>query len=311
MRRILPFLHRRANEFILAVFALFRDGCRTMEHAWRVRINYGGTVRCEPEWQWNLPAERLRDFDLWYVWAGVGTLSHVSRNGNDFESPIHRGSLYLLRPNHEYHGRHDRKRRLGVCYVHFDFIDQRGRAYRPKPADVPPMQNQVRDPGAYEAMLRRIVHLHHSANAADRTAANRLLEAILLTVPADRLSDTAADIDTERYRRVDAIANWIREHPGHRVTVEQLADRTAYAVDHFTRIFTQRIGRSPVAFLIECRIDRAKELLATSALTVEQVATALGYSDLFYFSRQFKRLTGLPPARWRTQFLSSANTHRS
>lgn len=271
---------------------------------WTVRINYCGTVRCEPGWQWDLPPANLCDFDLWYVWAGVGTMRH-----DDSESPIHRGSLFLLRPHHEYHGRHDRKRRLGVCYIHFDFLDRRGRVFRPKETDIPPLRSQVREPNVYETLLRRVVHLHHSAKESDRVAANHLLESALLTVDSDRLESTGIT-DDDRDRRLDAIAQWVREHPGERVTVEELADRAAYAVDHFTKLFTQRLGRTPVAFLIECRIDRAKELLSTSTLPVEQVATALGYNDLFYFSRQFKRQTGLPPARWRQRFLAPAITNR-
>lgn len=262
-----------------------------------VRIGRCGTVRCEPAWQWDVPPKGMRDFDLWYVWSGVGTMQHAG--GVD---PIDRGSLFLLRPRHEYHGRHDRRRRLGVCFVHFDFVDAAGRVVFPDDSRLPPLRSQVRDPGVYETLMRRIVSLHQSTLPADRLAAQRLLESVLLTMASDRLESRG--VDDERTRRIDEIARWVREHPGERVTVEELAERAAYGVNYFTRLFTQRIGKTPVAFLIECRIDRAKELLSTSRLSIKQIASALGYRDLFYFSRQFKRVTGRPPAQWRERFLS-------
>jgi len=52
-------------------------------------------------------------------------------------------------------------------------------------------------------------------------------------------------------------------------------------------------------YLTRLRVESAKELLATTNWKVYAVAEAVGYEDAFYFSRQFKRLTGVSPMDWR------------
>jgi AraC-like DNA-binding protein len=62
------------------------------------------------------------------------------------------------------------------------------------------------------------------------------------------------------------------------------------------RQFRQAMGLSPHEYLIQTRIARAKELLAASGLPLKAIARRVGYSDVYYFSRQVRQLTGLPPA---------------
>ena len=58
---------------------------------------------------------------------------------------------------------------------------------------------------------------------------------------------------------------------------------------------------SPEQFLIHARIDRAKYLLRETDMTIGQIADALGYRDVFYFSRQFARVTGKTASAFRTR----------
>jgi transcriptional regulator GlxA family with amidase domain len=65
----------------------------------------------------------------------------------------------------------------------------------------------------------------------------------------------------------------------------------------FTRRFIAHAGMSPARYLIRARIDRARQLLTETNMSVTQVAQTLGYPDIAYFSRQYKRHTGHPPGR--------------
>jgi AraC-like DNA-binding protein len=56
------------------------------------------------------------------------------------------------------------------------------------------------------------------------------------------------------------------------------------------------VGLSPQQFHTRCRIDRAKQLLRDQRLPVQVVAGQVGFNDVSYFSRTFKRLTGVPPS---------------
>lgn len=270
----------------------------------RVRINSCNSVLCEPTWQWDPPVNRFVDLDLWYVWSGVGTMSIDGTS-----VPVHRGSLFVLRPGHEYHGKHDRQRRLGVCYVHFDLLDASDRVVRYRDASLPLHHASVREPDLYERLLRRVIELHQSNWSERKVAANRLLESVLLSLPGDTVDGREEEAYRLREARIAEVMRHIREHPGELFSIHELAERASYAVDHFSRIFQEIAGVSPKEFCIRARIERAQHLLRDSDMTVSDVANALGYADVFFFSRQFKSRTGLTPTQWR-QARSSTATKR-
>ena len=53
--------------------------------------------------------------------------------------------------------------------------------------------------------------------------------------------------------------------------------------------------------MIRARIERARRLLEESSLSLEQVASSLGYTDVYFFHRQFKAVAGVTPGRWRRE----------
>ncbi|MEU4608828.1 AraC family transcriptional regulator [Kribbella sp. NPDC023972] len=92
------------------------------------------------------------------------------------------------------------------------------------------------------------------------------------------------------------MARQIRQDPGRDWTVAEMAGRAALSRAQFTRRFVAQLGMSPAQYLIQARIDRAHQLLTENGMTVTQVASALGYTDVPYFSRQYKQRTGKPPS---------------
>jgi AraC-like DNA-binding protein len=59
------------------------------------------------------------------------------------------------------------------------------------------------------------------------------------------------------------------------------------------------MGRPPLAYLTECRMDEAEALLSDTDLGIAQIARFVGYADAFGFSAAFKRLKGLSPSAYR------------
>ena len=89
---------------------------------WHPRINSLGRVRCEPGWdlRWTEP-DRLTDYDLWFVWAGMGRMRLMDR-----EVDLHAGRCFWMRPGRTYVADQDPAGRLGVTYIHFDLIGADG-----------------------------------------------------------------------------------------------------------------------------------------------------------------------------------------
>src|SRR5690606_2635354 len=94
-------------------------------------------------------------------------------------------------------------------------------------------------------------------------------------------------------------ANYIREHPAERFTVARLAARAELSPKYFSRMFADLIGESVQSFIIRTRLERAAYLLRHSGMNVSEVADALGYRDVFFFSRQFRKHMGRNPSELR------------
>ena len=63
----------------------------------------------------------------------------------------------------------------------------------------------------------------------------------------------------------------------------------------------------PMHYLNDLRIEKAKELISTNTMKLSDVASMVGFSDSLYFSRVFKKTTGIPPKEYQ-QSLLTANT---
>ena len=77
-----------------------------------------------------------------------------------------------------------------------------------------------------------------------------------------------------------------------------MSDFCHLGIDHFSHRFKDTIGVSPMRFLTSLRMERAKELLLTESLSVSEAARLVGYQDPLYFSRVFKKFTGISPGRF-------------
>ncbi|TCD18622.1 AraC family transcriptional regulator [Pedobacter psychrodurus] len=85
------------------------------------------------------------------------------------------------------------------------------------------------------------------------------------------------------------------------LSVTALAARVNQHPDYFSRQFKTFTGERPVNYILGKRIERAQYLLATSRLTYSEIATQIGFDSLSYFSKSFKKLTGMSPRTYKKQ----------
>lgn len=85
------------------------------------------------------------------------------------------------------------------------------------------------------------------------------------------------------------------------ITIELMAEALGYNRAYLSTLFKKQTGLTPVSFLLKLRIDKARLLLRERLeLTIEQIASSVGFQDPLYFSKQFKRLYGISPTDYRT-----------
>lgn len=246
-----------------------------------------GITRCEAVWE--LRPYRLDDFLLWCVLDGVGT----ARAG-DREIPLTPGACLLLPPGAALAAAHDPRCPLRVFHLHADFIGAAGRKLDGNSLALPALPVPVNDLATFESLARQVVAGHGAGTLAGKLRCDLALRLMLLQIhEAGRVHPTRSD------PRFAAVLLAVKENPGRPWTVPDIAAQAGLSASQVARRIKEQTGRSPQAFVIRARVERAQLLMRESPLSLKQIAETLGYTDVYFFHRQFKAVTGLTPGQWR------------
>jgi AraC family transcriptional regulator, arabinose operon regulatory protein len=116
------------------------------------------------------------------------------------------------------------------------------------------------------------------------------------------LAQLAADTVGGGYQRTEPIRQaqeHLRRNFAKPVSVPELARTAGLSPSHFSALFRAATGGGVVEYAKRLRMARARELLITSSRDIADIATAVGYTDAFYFSRQFRTVHGCSPTDYR------------
>ena len=107
-------------------------------------------------------------------------------------------------------------------------------------------------------------------------------------------NSTPGQVEEDGHFAIDQSIAFLEEHLGESLPLSKLAAVSGYSRFHFLRLFKAVTGQTPHAYLMQRRVDHAKELLK-SGQPIAEVAYATGFTDQAHFSRRFKRSVGMTP----------------
>lgn len=108
---------------------------------------------------------------------------------------------------------------------------------------------------------------------------------------------------TSRFRSIEPTLAFLRQNIDRSLTLGEMADSAALSKPHFSRIFKEQTGYSPIDYFIHLKVQKALSLLVLTQSSVREIAAAVGYDDPYYFSRLFKKVIGLSPSAARQEML--------
>ena len=104
-----------------------------------------------------------------------------------------------------------------------------------------------------------------------------------------------------------SIIEWVRDifaqNLNKKWSIEDMAKLSGYSVSRFCSLYNDIFGCSPKEDLINERINHAKQMLKFGDISISEIADACGFNSLFYFSKYFKKRTGVSPKHYREKFL--------
>lgn len=157
----------------------------------------------------------------------------------------------------------------------------------------------VSDPSAIRSVFSDL-HTALGESPPDDPLVVHLLEGLLLRIQQQRAAIGRSTLQAE----VEQIVSAVRARPHEAWDFDVEAERVGCTTVHLRRLWKSLTGMPPNAFVNKTRLDRAAALLRANRLTLMQIAEDVGYYDVGYFSRLFRRAYGQPPGAYRRNYQS-------
>jgi AraC family transcriptional regulator len=142
---------------------------------------------------------------------------------------------------------------------------------------------------------------------SDRTAGNSKRVAALARLLAIHIAEKYTNVASQRpdYRgglpvgRLRKIEDYVRAHLAESISIETLAELAALSPFHFSRVFKQTTGMTPLQFVIRERMLQAQQLIRETSRSLIEIALEVGYTSPSHFAQVFRRTVGMAPTQFR------------
>lgn len=155
----------------------------------------------------------------------------------------------------------------------------------------------------YHRLFRRIIQELQLCKPHYTDYLAMLLREILILAGRQLTETKKPGIRTQE--EIELATRYFNEHFNRNISIEEYALSRHMSTCWFIRSFRQYSGITPMQYILGIRITNAQHLLATTNYNVTEIAEIVGYDNPLYFSRLFKKQTGLSPSEYRKQQLDT------
>lgn len=172
---------------------------------------------------------------------------------------------------------------------------------------VPPKEPILHTQGELRQKLSRLCAAMEAEQSADWEGRYFMMKAYMMQLlllvlkvqlqPAEIKEGRSFESVNKKYV-VEQILDYFGDHYDERISLDRIADNMYLSPFYISRIFKSEVGDTPIHHLINIRLEKAMELLESGfSGSIQEVASRVGYEDVYHFSRLFKKRYGFPPSQ--------------
>ena len=150
--------------------------------------------------------------------------------------------------------------------------------------------------------LNAMVQEATSQSMSYELVCHNLLEILLIKILRHQHFDLEVGKQSKATKDISFIKHYLETYYHESIQLEDLASMTHLSRFYISHSFKKEIGMSPMEYLIAIRIKESKILLRTTNYSISQVADIVGFTTPTYFSKQFRKSTGISPTDYREQY---------
>jgi AraC-like DNA-binding protein len=109
-------------------------------------------------------------------------------------------------------------------------------------------------------------------------------------------------------KRIAKVVRHIRENINRNIDIEALSSICCLTNDHFIRLFKKDMQCTPIQYINQKKIEKAQLMLTIGNQSIKEIAYGLSFENISYFYRLFKKMTGLPPNRYKEKSLTESKS---
>lgn len=159
-----------------------------------------------------------------------------------------------------------------------------------------------RNPLAIHTIVQRMAESWAKLSVLDKLSAKGQLYQFVHELIGQLSKQEVAAVKPDLVRQA---MHYIENNYAKPISVDGLAGLLGCSASYLSRLFKKNLATTPNDYLIKIRMNHACHLLSNTQATLQEIAVSLGYEDVYYFSRVFKKHSGMPPLRFRSRTVSN------
>jgi AraC-like DNA-binding protein len=262
---------------------------------------------------WQMPKRRLLDYLLIYVQEG-NCLFMVDGIEYRFAS----GEFCLIQPNSVSSLEGITATRTPFAHMDVFYSSEReqsfttragqldlsgyGHLMQPRLNDLTgiqvPVRLSIRHPVKFREVLLQMIEAWQNKGAISQLKAQSLATQLLLTILEDHTDPSNKQLSSPQ-RSLEWMHSYCSYHLSEPIYIEDMARRAHLSPTRFSAVFKAQFGLPPHQYLLNLRVDHAKELLLSTDYPLEEIARYCGFADIHHLSKAFKKKTQKSPQEYR------------